>query len=67
MLIEHEYDEIMSYAEMEYPYSDKIEPKKREKKKKGKERSLINRLIKLKDSVCPFIHDFLVPIDNNQA
>ena len=37
------------------------------KKKKGKERALIDRLIKLKDSVCLFIHNFLVPFDNNQA
>lgn len=41
--------------------------KNEEKQKKGKERSLIDRLIKLKDSVCLFIHNFLVPFDNNQA
>ncbi|MBQ9219661.1 IS66 family transposase [Succinivibrio sp.] len=62
-----EYDEIMAYAEKECPPPDKIEPKKRGKKKKGKERALIDRLIKLKDSVCLFIHNFLAPIDNNQA
>ena len=62
-----EYDEIMAYANMECPPPDKIEPKKRGKKKKGKERSLIERLIKLKDSVCLFIHNFPVPFDNNQA
>ena len=65
--LEHEYDEIMAYANMECPPPDKIEPKKRGKKKKGKERALIDRLIKLKDSVCLFIHNFLVPFDNNQA
>ena len=57
----------MAYANMECPPPDKIEPKKRGKKKKGKERALIDRLIKLKDSVCLFIHNFLVPFDNNQA
>lgn len=65
--LEHEYDEIMAYANMECPPPDKIEPKKRGKKKKGKERALIDRLIKLKDSVCLFIHNFPVPFDNNQA
>ena len=65
--LEYEYDEIMAYANMECPPPDKIEPKKRGKKKKGKERSLIDRLIKLKDSVCLFIHNFPVPFDNNQA
>ena len=65
--LEYEYDEIMAYANMECPPPDKIEPKKRGKKKKGKERALIDRLIKLKDSVCLFIHNFPVPFDNNQA
>ena len=55
--LEYEYDEIMAYANMECPPPDKIEPKKRGKKKKGKERALIDRLIKLKDSVCLFIHN----------
>ena len=32
-----------------------------------KERSFIERLIKLKVSVCLFIKDFAVPFDNNQA
>ena len=35
--------------------------------KKGKERALIERLRKLKDSVCLFVHDFAVPFTNNQA
>ena len=34
---------------------------------KGKERSLIERLMALKASVCLFIRDFDVPFDNNQA
>ena len=41
--------------------------KKRGRKAKGKERCLIERLIKLNDSVCLFIKDFAVPFDNNQA
>lgn len=57
----------MAYANMECPPPDKIEHKKRGKKKKGKERSLIDRLIKLKDSGGLFIHNFLVTFDNNQA
>jgi transposase len=41
--------------------------KKRVRKAKGKDRTLIERLIKLKDSVCLFIKDFAVQFDNNQA
>ncbi len=37
------------------------------RKKKGKERSLIERLMALKVSVCLFIRYFGVPFDNNQA
>lgn len=65
--LEREYDEIMDYANMECPPPDNTEPIKRGKRKKGKERSLIERLIKLKASVCLFIHNFAVPFDNNQA
>ena len=65
--LEREYDEIMAYANMECPPPDNTEQKKRGKRKKGKERSLIERLIKLKASVCLFIHNFAVPFDNNQA
>lgn len=65
--LEREYDDIMAYANMECPPPDNTEPIKRGKRKKGKERSLIERLIKLKASVCLFIHNFAVPFDNNQA
>ena len=41
--------------------------RKRGRKKKGKERALIERLRRLKDAVCLFVHDFAVPFDNNQA
>lgn len=65
--LEHEYNDIMNYATMECPPPATPKTKKRGKKKKGKERSLIDRLINLKDSVCLFIHDFSVLFDNNQA
>ena len=62
-----EYDLIMAVAEEECPEPPDLPRKKRGKKKKGKERALIERLIKLKDAVCLFIRDFKVPFDNNQA
>lgn len=65
--LEREYDDIMAYANIECPPPDNTEPIKRGKRKKGKERSLIERLIKLKTSVCLFIHNFAVPFDNNQV
>ncbi len=65
--LEREYDEIMDYANIECPPPDNTEPIKRGKRKKGKERSLIERLIKLKASVCLFIHNFAVTFDSNKA
>ena len=65
--LEREYDAIMAYANIECPPPDNTGPIKRGKRKKGKERSLIERLIKLKTSVCLFIHNFAVPFDNNIA
>lgn len=65
--LEREYDKIMDYANIECPPPDNTEPIKRGKRKKGKERSLTERLIKLKASVCLFIHNFAVPFDNNQT
>ena len=38
-----------------------------ERKKKGKILALVERLDKYKASVCLFIHNFMVPFDNNQA
>ncbi len=61
------YDYIMSMAESECPAPDIPPRKKKGRKKKGKERSLIEALKKLKASVCLFIHDFNVPFGNNQA
>lgn len=62
-----EYDRIMEIAEGECPPPDPERVKKRGRKKKGKERSLIERLIVLKASVCMFAYNFEVPFDNNQA
>ena len=64
---DQEYDVIMKLADSECPDPSVNAPKKRGRKKKGKERALIERLMLLKDSVCLFIHDFKVPFDNNQA
>ena len=61
-----EYDRIMEIANTECPPKPKT-VKKRGRPKKGKERSLIERLIVLKASVCMFAYDFDVPFDNNQA
>lgn len=61
-----EYDRIMETANKERP--EPVQPPgKKGRKKKGKERALIERLTLLKDAVCLFIHDFNVPYDNNQA
>ena len=62
-----EYDDIMNYADMECPPPEVLEKRKRGKIKKGKTRCLIERLIKFKDDVCRFAHNFAVPFDNNQA
>ena len=62
-----EYDRIMETADKERPEPPDPPVKKKGKKKKGKERALIERLAQLKDAVCLFIHDFNVPFDNNQA
>lgn len=63
----HEYDRIMELADKERPSPADLPGKKRGRKKRGKERALIERLMQLKDAVCLFIHDFKVPFDNNQA
>ena len=62
-----EYDSIIEEAELACPEPPEPPDKKRGRKKKGKVRALIERLKELKDSVCLFIHNFLVPFDNNQA
>ena len=62
-----EYDRILRIADEECPDPPDPPDRKRGRKKKGKERALIERLRKLKDSVCLFVHDFAVPFTNNQA
>ena len=62
-----EYDRLMKLADEECPLPPDPPQKKKGRKKKGKERSLVERLMALKASVCLFIRDFDVPFDNNQA
>lgn len=62
-----EYDNIMALADDECPAPEYSQPHKRGRRKKGKERALIERLQLLKDEICLFIHDFSVPFDNNQG
>ena len=62
-----EYDRIMKMADEECPPPPDQHPNTKGRKKKGKERALIERLIKRKASVCLFTKDFRVPFDNNQA
>ena len=62
-----EYDRILAEAEAVCPEPPDPPDRRRGRKKKGKERSLIERLKSLKDSVCMFLHNFIVPFDNNQA
>jgi len=62
-----EYDRLMKLADEECPLPPDLPQKKKGRKKKGKERSLIERLMALKASVCLFVRNFDVPFDNNQA
>ena len=62
-----EYDRIMQLAQKECPPPPTPSEKKRGRIKKGKERSLLERLSKLKDEVMCFFRNFVVPFDNNQA
>ena len=60
------YDELLELARKENPLPETAK-KKRGRKKKGEIPALVERLAKYKGSVCLFIHDFMVPFDNNQA
>ncbi len=60
------YDELIKQARKENPLPETTK-KKRGGKKKGKIPALVERLAKYKASVCLFIHNFMVPFDNNQA
>jgi len=64
---EVEYNRLMELADKECPAPRDDSPKKRGRRKRGKERALIERLTLIKGSVCLFIKDFDVPFDNNQA
>lgn len=61
------YDRIIALAETECPPPPQPAVKKPGRRKKGKERALIERLRDLKDAVCLYVRDFIVPFDNNQA
>ncbi len=52
---------------MQCPSSPETNEKKRGRKIKGRERSLIEKLDFLKEEVCRFFTDFRVLFDNNQA
>jgi len=60
------YDEIIAHGYAENPLI-KTESKKRGRRKKGKNLSLIERLALYKESICLCIYQFIVPFDNNQA
>ena len=62
-----EYDRILKLADDECPLPPESTEKKKGRRKKGKERSLIERLSNLKAEVCRFFTDYIVPFDNNQA
>lgn len=62
-----EYDRLMKMADEECPLPANPLPKKKGRPKKGKERSLIERLVELKASVCLFVRNISVPFDNNLA
>ena len=62
-----EYDRIIQKADTECPSPPAPVEKKRGRRKVGKERALLTRLIELKDAVCRFFTDYRVPFDNNQA
>ena len=60
------YDELIELAKKENPLPE-VTVKKRGRKKKGKILALVERLETYKASVCLFMHNFIVPFDNNQA
>ena len=60
------YDNLIELAKKENPLPETT-VKKRGRKKKGKILALVERLETYKTSVCLFIHNFIVPFDNNQA
>ncbi len=65
--LDAEYDRILALADEECPSPPEPAVKKRGRRKRGKERSLIERFRDHKDEICLFVHDFTIPFDNNQA
>lgn len=65
--LDEEYDRIVELAERECPPPPEPEVKRRGRKKRGYERSLIERFRDHKDKICLYVHDFKIPFDNNQA
>ena len=61
------YIEILDTADTECPPSSPSPMRKRGRMKKGKERSLIERLREREAEICLFVRDFRVPFDNNLA
>ena len=59
------YDTVLSVGEQANPLPDVTG--KRGRRKRGKARSLVERLQKRKAQVLAFLEDFVVPFDNNQA
>ena len=60
------YDRIIKKAYRENPVQENASGR-RGRPKRGKILSLIDRLRDLKESVCLFMKNFVVPFDNNQA
>lgn len=63
--LQQRYDAILEEAIQQNPISEQTG--KRGKKKKGKIRALIDRLLTHKGEVCRFANNPLVPFTNNQA
>lgn len=61
------YDEVIETAYAETPVPEPKPGKKKGRKKRGRVLALVDRLKEYKASVCPFIKNFAVPFDNNQA
>lgn len=60
------YEELIQLAREENPIPETT-IKKRGRKKRGKILALVERLVKYKGAVCLFVHNLIVPFDNNQA
>ena len=56
------YDGLIKQVRNENPF-----PATRGRKKKGKILVLVEHLANYKASVCLFVHNFMLPFDNNQA